>query len=482
MEELKGFICLFLETRKLTLSALARLLGYKSRTSLDRLMRENVRPESIHKFERAMLDRIDLSMQETDALHRSVQIAICGMQKYLAMQKMWGVVKDDAMENEIPRFIDVRSNAVVDLTKRYNGSTDLHFWVVNCQYVSGLFRLLKQQMQRNDVRVDHYMYINEDDVRTISAIRAMMSIFHKKGYMGSVYRRERVEDVYRVSGLKEADLLLCTWRGTDGLRRQDLIVFSGPAEAMLMDLNGQDDSFPKLLGLNEEQYCRLKRTYFGCTAAEDYIRYSADYAALEYNRAVWKIKPDVGIDQIPTHILRRAVESGPMCQMPGFGTMVDALMPIYSRRYQNTFHKRKQSHMIMKYSAMLKFVRTGRMSDHFWGLRPFTVQERIEILQVFLENQLHNPYVHFYFLRNDSDLRNVEISYYQGVGMLILESDTDYRLADEHSEILITHERFLDLFHEFYMNVLVESYVRSEAENSKLLCDLIEEARRLPNE
>ena len=50
------------------------------------------------------------------------------------------------------------------------------------------------------------------------------------------------------------------------------------------------------------------------------------------------------------------------------------------------------------------------------------------ILGDLLKQQNENPYLHTYFLKDDATLRDVEIAYYEDVGMLILESDTDYNL------------------------------------------------------
>ena len=63
--------------------------------------------------------------------------------------------------------------------------------------------------------------------------------------------------------------------------------------------------------------------------------------------------------------------------------------------------------------------------------------------------------------------------------MLILESDTDYNLEQGHSEIMVTHQEMLNLYREFFMNVLIQDYVYPESETCKFLRTLIEEVRRL---
>ena len=50
------------------------------------------------------------------------------------------------------------------------------------------------------------------------------------------------------------------------------------------------------------------------------------------------------------------------------------------------------------------FAMTGRMSDHFWMMRPFTPEERVIILKELLTQQQKNPYFHIFFLKDDSTL------------------------------------------------------------------------------
>ncbi len=236
------------------------------------------------------------------------------------------------------------------------------------------------------------------------------------------------------------------------------------------------DAFLELAGVNQENYLSIKRTYFECTAFEDYIKYSEDYAALERNHAIWKIKPDICVDQIPAWILKKAVREGPIPQDEQFASVLDALEEIYRKRFENTYSKRKHAYNIHKRNAMYKFALTGKTTDHFWGMRPFTPKERIIILSEILKQQVVNPYVHMYFLRDDAAIRDVEIAYYEGVGMLILESDTDYNLEDGHSEIMITHQEMLNLYREFYMEVLIREYVYPESETCNYLRYLLKVA------
>ena len=195
-------------------------------------------------------------------------------------------------------------------------------------------------------------------------------------------------------------MVISLWKDEDGKDRTDMILFSDSTSGVLTELRQSGESFVERIGLDKSRYAPIKHTYFPCSAFGDYIKYSADYAELERNRAVWKIKPDVGVDQIPVWCMKNAMLEGELSQNSQFLQALDALEDVYRRRVENTWQKRRHSHVIMKYGAMRRFAMTGRSTDHFWAMRPYTPQERMAILSKLLEQQRKNPYVPLYFLRN----------------------------------------------------------------------------------
>ena len=153
--------------------------------------------------------------------------------------------------------------------------------------------------------------------------------------------------------------------------------------------------------------------------------------------------------------------------------IVDAFRQIYRDRVRNTFQKRRVAKTIMKRGAMVRFARTGRTTDHFWGMRPFTPDERLRILRQLLDQMENNPYFYVYFLRDNDFLRDVEIAYYEGLGVLVLDSDTDYELEKSHSEVMIVHGEFMRMFKEYFERALISEQVLSRRESLDFMNELI---------
>lgn len=81
---IQEYVKALLLKQSITLEGLSKKLGYKSRTSIDRIMNATARSDSVRKLEKALLDVFPHTEQETVELHNAVQIAIYGREKFLA--------------------------------------------------------------------------------------------------------------------------------------------------------------------------------------------------------------------------------------------------------------------------------------------------------------------------------------------------------------------------------------------------------------
>lgn len=481
MIEIGKYIDLVLGRYKLSLTGLANKLGYKSKTSINRIISGKARPDSLRKFEQKVRSTFILSQDEEKLLSEAVQSAIYGKEQFLTNQAIWEFVragnKTLGGKAEL-QITDIYDGSAVNLHSRYAEAQSKHLAILNCQEIPALFEGISGLLQSQNVTIDHYIYVDDNDVRTIHAFSSVMSIFYEKAYMGYA-RRKKPMDQPQDCGLNESDLAIVSWVDREGTARTDFITFTGPYHGTLMEVPCLRESSLKLLGVDRQYYTPIKRIYFECSAFEDYIRYSANYAALERDHAVWKIKPDIGVDQIPAWILRKAVQEGTTELDEQFVEVLDKLEAVYRERYHNTITKRKHTYTVFKRAAMRRFAMTGRTSDHFWMMRPFTPEERLVILTELLKQQMENPYVHMYFLKDDSTLRNVEIAYYEGEGMLILDSETSYNLKQNHSEVMIMHQKMLSLFKDFFMGELLQEHVIPESGTRDFLRHLIFEVEEL---
>lgn len=480
MEKMREFIEHFLASEGLTLTKLAEALGYKSKTSLNRIMDGSTRPKGLQEFECRMKGRFPLSSKQWDELHDAVTIAVRGKDVFRTNCEMWRFIRgEQAQASEDAVWVrSVDGGRRQSIVAHLGMAANLRITLVNCRHVP-LYTALAELLRREDVHVDHYLLSNHDNAQTIHSINTLMPVLYERGYQGYIRIMDPEEMWMTTAGAATADLMICEYQTPDGKPWKEMAVFNASNEGIVLPLAGDGQNLCAALGIREELYQPVKRVYFEHSAFEDYIQYSFDYAALERGRAIWKIKPDLCVDYIPADILAAAVREGEMPRGENFSQVLDELERIYARRFQDSFSKHSHANTVLKRSAMRRFARTGRLSDHFWGMRAFTPDERVRILTELRRQQLENPYVHLHFLKDDALVRDVEIACYDGIGILVLQADTDYNLAAGHSEIIISHPEMLRTFQQFFMEEFVGEQTLPERDSAEILEELILECHRM---
>ena len=207
MQALQDYIQKLMAEKGLSKSALAEALGYRSKTSLDRIMADSSRESSLRKFRQAVLAAFPMTPEEKRELNEAVQIGIYGMRQYLLNQQMWKFVRGDYPESAKDIQITAAENGrIISMSERYQAARNLHITVLNCQYTPALFELLHTLLMREDVVVNHYVYVDADSVRTMAAVNALMRVFYMNGYDCFALNTLRREEGFAESGMNAADV------------------------------------------------------------------------------------------------------------------------------------------------------------------------------------------------------------------------------------------------------------------------------------
>ena len=155
---------------------------------------------------------------------------------------------------------------------------------------------------------------------------------------------------------------------------------------------------------------------------------------------------------------------------------------VHVQRFENIFTKRRPTHTILSRRHMECFARSGRQTDHFFALRPYTGKERAAILSHLREQTAKNPFFCIYFLKEDMELPFAEIGLYEGAGALMTKPFTDYNLSGDHAEAIIAQQTFCAQYKAFFVEDLLEGHVTSKDETLRILDDLIDMANNAPDE
>lgn len=459
-----------LEDRGMSIAELTARLGYQSKTSLVRIMKKQANQRALHAFAERLEKRLELTEKEQNRLNEAME-CLHWREDYASSREMLRLLCGEFIEDEEVLLEDAVSGRQMQLAQRYAGAREISIVLLNCQYVP-MFGLLLDMVRHQDVRIEHFLMMDEDPERVIHAIGALIPLIYEKNYSGYSYRGDKNAGA---QGLRGADLMLVTYRKADGTLCEDTIVFDGDCHGLVRE-EAQSGSMLRMTGIRREDFTSVKKVFFKEKGPESYVRFCANYAKLEHNRLVYKIKPDVGMEWIPEDILLSALQEGSM-DLGSIGELVDTFREVYHERVRNVYEKRCASQLIMKRDAMRKFARSGLLADHFWAMRPFTPQERIRIIGLLKEKMEDHSASRICFLKEDGFLRDAEIAYYDGVGILVTDSSTNYAPTGIHSEVMLVHKGFMRMFKEYFERSLLASHVISQEEAVAFMDELISIAK-----
>lgn len=455
-------------------SEAARRLGYKSRNSLFRLLDGKGSYAAMKDCYRRLRDcpGMGMSPEQLGQLGIALEVSRLGREGYLSNQAMCDMLRPGA-ENapEEPwtdggLFCELAAGRQVFLT--ITGCCDRAL-------MTALAKSIPVKTPGAHVRVEHYIYIGEDEI--IESIAAIQPLLYAGCYMvwgvePGVFSREQ-ERLYR------SNRIIARWEDAQGLwhTRDATLVDRRELAVCPLPCGQEPCSLEIAFARGQSRMAPLKSAFSLTCKPQDYLAYTRECAELERGRAVYTVKLDVPICFIHPDILLRAVRDGFARQ--GFGqgeeleTLIGALWQVHLARWQNFFTKRRPTHTIFSLPEMERFARTGEQSDHFFAISPYTPQERADILRHIREQAEHNASFHVYFFQEGYRPPRSEIGLYEGAGTLMAKPDTHYDLCSDHAEIIVTQAEFCRRYKEFFVQDLLEHHVLTQEQTLAALDRLI---------
>ena len=464
-------------TRQVSIKRLSLLLGYKSPTSLARILHAKANSDSIQQLaERIRLcDQIELTSREQRQLNAAVKMDLLGADQYFSNLEMEKLLKGlPANEGHI-RVCNVADGSTCDLETLYRQAADIRMVLYNC-HNAPIYPWLSTLLSENGASIRHIIVPAADARDAIHAINAISEVAFYPRYEGYVLKAETMA-AWPSKGLAGSDALFCSYRDQNGTAWEDFITLIGENQALRRTEVAASLSFAPFFELDLQRCESIKRTFPQCKSFPDYLEFIRQFSALETDRNTYRLKPDICVDIIPTHILKAAGLGGNLPKVEGFDALIDAFEVLFSQRIHNVFTKHRVTHLVMKRAAMRNFTQSGFATDHFWGFRPYTREERIEIYETLIDHQQHNPYFHLNFLKDDSFVRDAEIGYYEGLGMLFLPTHTPYDLHDRYAEVMITQTDFCERFKNYYLQTILRNEVISPQETLAFLREQVQKLK-----
>lgn len=430
--------------KNLSVAEIAAAVGYRSPNSIERIVQGRTGDAGCKKF-------LDLCM---NIYPEMVHLPADGALSLPARHACWSQLLQGCltMPNTTTTLYGSNGHAL--------GSIGRHYEAMNASSVSvlllnGLHRTLSSDLaillSLPGANVYHCLTIPyKADFFSHAILSLLPLLFHEHYHLASYSAKKEA------SGLLTADVML-VWYQYQDKKCMDMISFTAANRALLIPLPHkltlQELGLSSVLHGMTPISCRKDLEFQG-----DYFKYIQWCAALETIGPIRQLKEDVCFEQIPTTIMARALREGLVTPPPiNFQQLMNKIPQIATvcNERSNTWHLHQKEHIhIMRLSSLWKFVRTGMLTDHFWGMRAFSISERITILE---ELRQANRGDHFRLLFLPDSYWNGpgEITCYGKSSLSVIEHHTNYHLAAHHKEILISDKKIIQSFISFFDEVLV---------------------------
>ncbi len=483
-------VCLdrIIRQRDLTSAQLSRLLGHKSRTTLQRIFSGSAGPDSIRKIcaEVCGCASLELTEEEQNALNTSVAVDQVGAHVLQARDEIRSLLRPVSREvSPITVLNGDKTRLLSELTADMSRADYSEVLVLNCSWKAFACELhtLLANIPSGSLNVRHYMTISSDLPRMAAMIGVLRELFGFISYSCySISDKSNPTDPLAFMGMNAVAARI-RW-GDDTIREYQLI-FSDEHSGVMLEAEGVYAYWEKYLTALNYDARSIKTTYPTVTSAAEYVSFTDTYRQIEENRNIYMFKPDICLNQIPMHIVLDAYRDNTAqigADVPDFIETLEQLAEIQEARFRNIFNQKKAVHVVFAPSALRKFAKTGLQSDHFYLLRPYTVNERIEILTHLVHQVRTNPYFNIYLLRDEQNFVEMEATCYEGHGVQFTPAHTDYNLSSGHTEAIITNEEFCELFLNFFRDDLLVNHVYSSSAAVFLLESLIWELKNEKSE
>lgn len=457
-----------LEDNDLSRSQLTVLLGYTSKTSVDRIIQQKVGERALTDFYERVSRKPEL-LQKAHSRHLYERVSeILGNDS----GQEWLRLLTGSSQADEPFMIALENGQTADFFETYKDRKNLSVRVLgglSSSFVSALRRLMEQ----TDCRCTQYIRHTDSTLHLSSVLRCLFPVLFFQKYEGFTYDAGFSDDI-RLE--LPYNIMRLTYDDEAGKQTSDICIFTGnrSCRKVWADMEYDLSAIIRFTGLNVQPINSKILSEMG----NNYVSYLHFCEKLELNGNIYQFKNDFGIEQIPAAILNDALREGSFLDDPDAGPFFSEMIAIMGRRNENTSKRENEYYSVFRESALRKFASTGIMSDHFWGMRSFTPEERIAIFRRIIRRMEDEPNYHLFLLDETHSFTESEITLYGEECLSMIKPHTTYSPAEEHFEILIQQRDYCSSFRVFFLRQMIPQYTKNERASLRKIKGILAELRQ----
>lgn len=424
METFGQCVYAWMQAQDLSVPELMGITGYKSKTSLYRVLQGQCNYSACVRFYDKLFHRLDSAWQ--DRMQASLRAEKIGLQRTALYEAIHRTLFQTPVNVSGERTFPPQS---------LSGGTVFLF---GASGEAGY--TLAESLIAADPQVQIRHYITKEEILSSPSLLA--------GLIGRIRQLQ-----YQAVLLDEKELRerMLTWNaaiycpeGTDG----GALMLFGQGNSEWQSLERISDPEETLRHYKQTPLYRFDQLM----NPSDYIELVQTAYQMERGRESIIVKPTPGIQMIPPDIVENAFDDFISKHFVSVSVARESLYLIQRKRIDNFFHNKTATQLFLSKAALAAFARTGMLMDQFFAIRRFTREERIRILKslaAFAQESRHTVGI------MEKQAPDLSIEIYHGKGALLYPSDTHYHAEqDGYRELFLPGNDLEDLFAGYVRDIL----------------------------
>ena len=453
---------------------LAERTGYKSKTSIVRILRE----EGVHAGRERLLEQLRkqdlLDPAAYASLAQALEISRVGPARArgrMCLRRLLVGRREAELSPSLMQALEPLRQARSARMLLLNGC--------RVELTEELRRILRQRPAHV---MEHYVSVDFSSERAMEALCAILAIACVPAYACAIreMRPDRREELLR------QDMLCFTAQDRDGVSADTLVLFPGDDSVRVHTQPSSFGLFDFLRRiLIEGDFQPAVGAYATQEGPESIVEAMRFCTELERSCNARTVKPDVCINEVPGAALYAALrDGGVLHHFPGWTerqmrAQLEEFFYYHDQRFRSAFEGERMRGRIMSPRSLRRFVLTGRFDSPFPAIRAFTVAERVAILENFARRMQRGGGCPLCFWSDADDL-TMEIHCFENVGIIAFPAREAGGLNVNFQTSILRHPRMAALFEECFDDDLTRNCAVSPSESLLYLRSLLDELRATP--
>ena len=453
---------------------LTEAAGYKSKTSVLRILREESSARNREQFFRR-IDGLGLLRPEARRqLQDALEVSALGADKVCARR----ILRETIFGGDAPEA--AASPEFCALLDEFRAAESGSLLLVN-GLEGGILPALRGALAQNErLSLRHCFAVGESERSAAQAMRRVARVNCAPNYAGFAgLESDGPSDL--------PDLLAASARRSDGTTVDSLTVFREDGRADTFRLAGEHGLFAYVERSFARAAERCAPATCVCRAAdgpEAFVSAMRRRAERERDRAADFVKFSLCASLIPTPVVRASLSGRSLrAAFPGASEgelrkCLERFLYYHLVCFRGMTEGRAPRRLALSRRGLESFAQTGLLGAHFAAMRPFSPQERRAALENLLALAVENERFSFALFRDGFEPK-FEIHCWEGSGIMAVPAPRGPARTSGYCDGLLLHPRLADAFQEYFLQELLPQCALPEAESAAWLHAMV---ARLPED